>query len=172
MKRRAMATLGASILLGGCGEMGEAQIARLKAEALRNDPSGLWSIAVEGEVRPGRPVLICADRQVASGFFSIVPAAGGQECRRDPGQMKSTGVGMRYRCRLNKVDYAVSSVTSGDPVRDFVVSSSAYPILDPGPAYVRSLRFRRMGACPAGWKVGDATNQRGERVRAIEPDLS
>jgi hypothetical protein len=169
-------TLAAALLAGlaGCDETGTAQIQRLKADIRRGDPPALWSIEVAGQ-RPGdpplgRPVLICANRQIVSGFFSIVPAVGGEDCRRLARELTPTGNGFRYRCRLKGVDYAVSSVIAGDAHRDFTVASSAYPILEDGPEYSRSLRFRRQGGCPPGWRVGEATNQKGERTQAIDPD--
>jgi len=160
--------------LAGCGEAwsgqsGEQQIARLKAERARADPPALWSIQVIGEAHPGRPVLICANSRVASGFTSIQPASGGQDCK-PLDAMISAKYGLHYRCRLFGVVYAVSSVTTGDTRRDFQVSSSAYPILDEGPQYARTLRFKRIAsACPAGWSPGDATDQRGRRMQAFDP---
>jgi len=162
-------------LLAGCGdfwqgESGEQQIARLKAERARADPPALWSIEVVGEAHPGRPVTICANRRVVSGFTSIQPAGGGKDCKPIEA-MIPTAHGVRFRCKLGAVVYAVSSATTGDPVRDFQVSSSAYPILEDGPQYARTLRFRRLApACPAGWALGEATDQEGHRMRAYAPD--
>jgi len=166
-------------ILTACHETGTAQIQQLKAQMRQSDPPALWSIQVMGQgaagegygrAPVGRPVLICANRQIVSGFSSIVPAAGGDECRRLGRELTPTESGVHYRCKLNGVEFAVSSAITGDPSQDFTVASSAYPILDDGPQYARSLRFRRQGECPTGWRVGQATNQKGELTQAIDPD--
>jgi hypothetical protein len=161
--------------LAGCGDAwngqsGEQQIARLKAERARADPPAFWSIAVLGETHPGRPVLICANRRMVSGFTSIQPAGGGQDCT-PLDAMVPTENGAHYRCKLGAVVYAVSSASTGDLTRDFQVSSSAYTILDAGPQYARTLRFKRLAsACPAGWGLGQATDQAGRLTQAFDPE--
>ena len=107
-------------------------------------------------------MLICADREVRSGFTSVIPASGPVHCAREvattPQAPSST-----YRCLLSGTEYAVSSIVSGDRGRDFQTDSTIVRT-DGAPVYARTLRFRRLGDCPAGWNVGDTTNQAGEHL--------
>jgi hypothetical protein len=125
----------------------------------------MWSIEVVNETSGGRPVFICANRRIVSGFSSIVPGDGIVNCARDV-DITENRKRSQFRCELKGVTYAVSSAVVGDMTKDFSVSSSAHPLMDGGTDYARTLRFRRRGACPAGWKLGEATNQRGVRTLA------
>lgn len=138
---------------------------RIEAEHARADPPQLWSVAVEGQANNGRPIQVCTDGPLRDGFRTIVPAIGGRECLRPGDAPSTTGANSHYKCQLDGVDYGVSTSLLGDPKRDFTTVSSITP-LNGGAPSVRRLHYRAAGACPAGWKVGDATNQRGEKVSA------
>jgi hypothetical protein len=140
-------------------------VADLEAREAQNDPPTLWSIEVVNETSGGRPVFICANRRIVSGFSSIIPGDGIVNCARDV-DIKAARERSQFRCELKGVTYAVSSAVVGDPKQDFSVSSSAYPLTDGGTDYARTLRFRRRGACPKGWKIGEATTQNGARTMA------
>jgi hypothetical protein len=155
-------------LLGGCDDGAETRrILELKARQARLQPPALWSVEALDAGGGARPVLICANARIVSGFFSVVPAAGGETCALET-QMTPTPTGVHYRCRLGGVRYAVSSGVAGDQRRDFVVSSSIYPLSDGGFERVRILRFRRLGPCPTGWRPGEATDRTGARRLAFQ----
>lgn len=164
-----LAALLAGVALAACDD-GESQVeARLRAAQAAADPPQLWSVQVVGEARNGRPVLICADTRLRSGFTSVVPAQGGRSCARF-GQ--PTTPAAPYRCLLDGTIYGVASTTTGDPRRDFEVGSTIHPLIGEGVDYGRTLRFRLIAPrCPKGWDVGDADDQRGRRVHdAVEMD--
>jgi hypothetical protein len=169
--RLVLAVLGL-VGLCGCDDGSDLRrIARLKAQAARMDPPSLWSIEALDQVRPTPPILICANARIVSGFASVVPAAGGRPCVLET-SMIPTPTGVRYRCRLDGVRYAVSSGLKGDRAREFVISSSIYPLTDGGFERVRVLRFKRRGACPKGWRAGEATDRAGARRLAFTEDPS
>jgi hypothetical protein len=154
--------------LCGCDDGGETKrIERLKARQESLDHPALWSVEALDAGGGGRPVLICANARIVSGFSSVVPAAGGRTCALET-QMTPTPMGVHYRCRLGGVRYAVSSGVRGDQRRDFVVSSSIYPLSDGGFERVRILRFRRLGPCPTGWRTGEASDRTGARHLAFQ----
>jgi len=55
-----------------------------------------------------------------------------------------------------------SSATTGDPRRDFTVNThmSSRPAdstqVEPRGEFVQIRRYRLLGACPAGWTIGDS----------------
>lgn len=127
------------------------------------DPPQLWSVQVVGEAHNGWPVLICADSELRSGFTSVIPAHGALHCAREVATTPTRPTAS-YRCTLNGAEYAVSSRMSGDRARDFETDSTILRIEDGASVYARTLRFRQLGACPAGWNVGDTTNQKGQHL--------
>lgn len=154
-------------LLSACDDGSTSRMwGRLEAEAARKNPPQLWSAAVEGQADAGRPVLVCADAAIRDGFRSIVPTVSGQMCTHG-GEAIPTANGSRYTCRVNDATYAVSTGLVGDVKTDFTASSSVHPVAGGGADITRSLHFKRVGPCPAGWKVGDTTNQKGERVSGL-----
>ncbi len=158
-----------SLSLIACDDGGAEQaILQRKAELRRADPPALWSVDVVGEEAAGLPIQICANSRVVSGFSSILPTVAGKPCLSMEG-MIPTENGVRFRCRVDGVTYAISSATVGDPKQRFDVSSSAHAISEDRPAYARTLRFTRLAnACPTGWKVGEATDRQGVRRIAFD----
>lgn len=154
-------------LLTACDDGSAARMwERLETQAAKRDPPQLWSAAVEGQADTGRPVLVCADAAVRQGFRSIVPTVDGQMCTH-AGEAIPTANGSRYTCRVNDATYAVSTGLTGDVKTDFTASSSVHPMAGGGANITRTLHFKRIGLCPPGWKVGDTTNQKGERVSGV-----
>ena len=161
----ALALSAAALALGACddGQRAEQAAARWRAQQARVDPPQLWSAQTVGEAHGGRPVLICADSVLRAGFGSVIPSSGEVLCARDTAGAAASAPPAVYRCSLGGVKYAVATATTGDLARDFEARSSITR-RDGVTVYARTLRFRRVGACPAGWNVGDTTNQKGEHV--------
>ncbi|MGC1305251.1 MAG: hypothetical protein WA840_23015 [Caulobacteraceae bacterium] len=150
--------------LGGCDDGRSASAdAFWRARQAALDPPQLWSVAVVEAPHPGRPVLLCADTRLRSGFVRGDPAIGERSCARI-GEEKRTALGLGFDCQLDGTTYRVWSAAAGDLKRDFTTHVSIQPA-EGGTGYVHSLRFRHLGACPPGWNVGDSTNQHGEHVR-------
>jgi hypothetical protein len=161
------------VALTGCDDhWAEQRIRQIKAERRAADPASLWSMQVLSEGQPGKPLLICANSRIVSGFAQVTPASGGRPCEREPadGEILPTEHGSRYRCHLNGTVFAVSAGLVGDRTKDFVVSASVHPLTGEGADYARDMRFRRIGPCPAGWTLGEATDRNGKRAPALDPD--
>jgi hypothetical protein len=119
-------------------------------------PPQLWSIEAVETPRPGRPVQICADELIRSGFPVRALRLDGQPC-------VTSSLKLNYRCTVAGRAFGVSTLISGDPAERFVVRSSVTDLDRQTTVYSRALSFRCLGACPAGWGIGDATDQRGRR---------
>ena len=114
----------------------------------------------------GRAILICADRQLRSGFVRPLPAVGAQPCVRF-GQPAPAPHGQVFRCRIGERRFAVYTLIQGDLRRDFTSGFTIRPLDENAPDQSQTIRFRRIGSCPAGWHPGDATDQQGRRVRTL-----
>lgn len=152
--------------LAGCNDPNAKRMwSRIEAQHAAADPPQLWSVAVEGQADNGRPVEVCTDSQLRDGFRTVTPSIAGRDCLRPGDTPAATGANAHYKCQLDGVDYGVSTALIGDRKSDFTTVSSIQP-LNGGTASMRRLHYRALGACPAGWKVGDATNQKGAKVSA------
>ena len=81
---------------------------------------------------------------------------------RDSTSPKIANHGWALVCVARGQPYAVSAATIGDPAQDFRLNFGLTQItytpagLGTGRLAVRQSRhFRRIGACPSGWRIGD-----------------
>ncbi|WP_158914298.1 hypothetical protein [Caulobacter sp. S45] len=160
MKFAPLAPIVAILILGGCDQRGAQTDAFWRARQAAVDRPQFWSVQAVGQ--PGRPIRVCTDTQMRKGFGRPNPAIGDQLCGR-LGDAVRTKDGWAFRCTLGGETYAVNASNHGDPARAFEASFSISS-LDTGKGYRQTLRYARLGDCPAGWDIGQATNQRGERV--------
>lgn len=126
----------------------------------------LWSVRAAGQVGP--TVRICTSQALRTGFIRPAPSLGGQTCRR-LGAAVRTIHGWAFRCSLGGDTYAVSSAAVGDLARAFETQVSITPLQGRGRGFHQTLRYARLGACPAGWTVGQAADRRHERRDAVAP---
>lgn len=129
--------------------------ASLAARAASIDPPGLWR--VEARDAAGEPVAalhVCADREMVDGFRRANAEVNGRSCLTLDGAVDRPGL-YAARCALDGRRYAVSVIQRGDPARDFTVAFAVTP-LDGSDVRARQVRrFRRIGPCPTGWRIGD-----------------
>lgn len=137
--------------LAACGEpRAEARFAAAQAAA---DPPQLWlAEALEGGRVTGA-VTVCADQVMRQGFARANAEVGGQPCLPLKDGVQQAGL-YAVRCELGGRRFGLTVNQAGDPDRDFTVRF-ALKALDGTGAEARSFRrFRRLGACPAGWGIG------------------
>jgi len=140
------------------------------AQRTPGPPPELWSIKVWGEPNPGRVIEICVDDKLRSGFTSLAADFGGTPCLI--ASLQRHDWGQNYKCNVGYREFGVSTTVSGARDHDFIARSSVTDLDTAKTLYARALRFQRLGRCPKGWPVGDATNQQGRRVVAAYMDGS
>ena len=160
--------LGAAARLGlvgltGC-DVGRANSteSRILTRQATIDPPQLWRVEVLGDAGAVRAaVYVCADAAVRETFTRTRAEVNGAPCR-DATSPKIADHGWALVCVAEGRPYAVSASTIGDTAQDFRLNFGLTQIddtpagLGPGHLAVRqSRRFRRIGACPAGWRIGD-----------------
>jgi hypothetical protein len=131
------------------------------------DPPELWSIEVV-PAQPGWPaVRLCADAFMRAGFVRPEGMAGNQPCQQIGEALNEPGR-LSFRCTLNGHVLGTSARVKGDLASDF---TAVYAVTDlsgflagrPLSNVEQTRRYRKLGACPAGWAVGDSTDRRGRR---------
>lgn len=147
------------LALAACTQQ-EAQ-ARLEAQAAAVDPPTLWRVqalasdgAVTGEI------LVCADASMRTGFDRANAEVDGVPCVSPRAGVERPGV-YANRCLLNGRPFGLTLNRSGDPARDFTVAFALRPLDGSDAASRQVRRFRRVGGCPAGWRVGDQAHPGG-----------
>jgi hypothetical protein len=126
------------------------------------DPPSLWQAqAIDGEFASA-PVTVCADGNLHAGFLRPMPTSGTGQCvpiDDRPVQISP----YRIRCRLNGHRLQVTTRVQGDPQRDFTVAFEMRGLDAPIPVQTQVRRYRRLGACPPDWSIGDHTDRNGRR---------
>jgi hypothetical protein len=134
------------------------------------DPPQLWLAQVIGDGGTVKgQVFVCADAPMRQAFSLARAEVNGHPCI-DATSPKVKTNGWSLRCTVGKKAFGVSSVTVGDLQKDFLVNFSltelSYftvkdhsffgPTNDPPGQSVRQVRrFRHVGVCPSGWRIGD-----------------
>ncbi|WP_372782498.1 hypothetical protein [Phenylobacterium sp.] len=126
------------------------------------DPPQLWRLEVMGGAGAVRSaVYVCADTPLREAFARTRAEVNGKPCQDTTSPLVKPN-GWVLRCVVDGRPFAVSSTTTGDLERDFRLNFGLtqlyyYPTPnDPAPTTVRQSRhFLYMGACPAGWRIGD-----------------
>jgi hypothetical protein len=129
--------------------------ARLRARQEALDPPRLWRMdALGADGRTAGVRFVCADTPLKETFTRLSGEVEGVPCRVISGPVVKPGL-FAFRCGQGGRTYAMASQTAGDLDRDFRLTLSVTP-LGGGLGPARTVRrFRRLGACPAGWRVGD-----------------
>ena len=148
------------LALGACGQP-MAQV-RLVAEQARADPPELWRVeALNAAGQPIGATLVCADRNMRAGFGRANAEVNGRTCAPMKGAVERPGL-YAVRCELDGRRFGLTLSRSGDEARDFKVAF-ALTALDGTDVVARQVRrFQRVGACPAGWGIGDQGKPGGQ----------
>lgn len=160
MQRRAILTLAVACALAAtasaCDRGKPVSVPPGAAEAPPPaEATSLWRIEVLDGGKAASAVDICADRNVQAAFVRPAPELQGKPCVRvaDPVETDTT---YSVRCRVDDALYRVGSSTTGDTAREFTVEMAVTRQDMKGPMFEQVRRYRRLGDCPAGWKIGDS----------------
>lgn len=115
----------------------------------------LWSIEVMSGEKAASRVDICADAAVRKSFVRPAPEVNGLPCLATKAPLENAA-SFSARCRADGQLYAVNSGTTGDLTRDFTVDMNVTREGAKQPTYAQVRRYRLVGACPAGWHIGDS----------------
>jgi hypothetical protein len=151
---KALATLSAALLLAAC-QRGPSIEAQLMARQQAVDPPSLW--VMEDTQAPGAlhgSAWVCADTPMRQTFAKTNAEVAGAPCNDTVPPVVRPGFSA-HRCESGWQRYAITSQTQGDLTRDFRLTVMVTPLsAGLGPAQI-TRHYRRLGACPAGWRVGD-----------------
>lgn len=137
---------------------------RLAARQALVDPPRLWLAEVMGpNGAPTRTVQVCADQSLRDGFARAQPEVNHQPCRATSEIVSKPGL-YALRCEAVGQSFGVTVTSRGDMRRDFTVRYALTPLDSGRAAYVNTLRYRLLGPCPAGWRIGDQAPPRRPRV--------
>jgi hypothetical protein len=129
--------------------------ARLKAQADAIDPPALWRVeVVDAGGAPAAALLVCANGDLVDGFRRANAEVSGELCLTLDGAVDRPGL-YASRCVLNGRRFSVSVAQSGDPERDFTAAFAMTALDGSGLGARQVRRFRRIGPCPEGWRIGD-----------------
>lgn len=152
----------AALLFGLTACQGGDRSAELVARQAALDPPQLWLVQALGKGGAvTRSIYICADSNIRDGFTRARAEVNGKPCR-DTTSPRVRPNGWVLRCAADGRPFGVSAVTVGDLQQDFTLDFALTQLVyfprkdDPPPQSVRQVRrFRRVGACPVGWRIGD-----------------
>ena len=146
----------AAASLAACQRSQTPPAAQSKAPAVAAaEAPSLWRIEVLSDGKAVSQLDICADRAVRSSFARPAPEVNGKSCVRVGDAVETDGT-YSVRCRIDDALYRVGSTTEGDPTKDFKVEMAVARQDKKGPTFEQVRHYTRMGACPAGWAIGDS----------------
>jgi len=122
----------------------------------------LWQVdALDDGGRPQSTVLACVDDALREQFLATRAKVNGRPCMdiTPPGQKSH---GWVLRCQTQGRWFTLSSTSTGDETHDFRLEVDMTPVFPDLGTVRQTRRFRRLGPCPAGWRIGDQAKP-GER---------
>lgn len=154
-----LALCGLLVGVAGCNQPSQPadKGAQAAAAGPAAEPPALWRIEVLNGADVVSAVEICADRAVQQSFMRPEPAVGDKPCLRVHRDEPVAKDGIySVRCRIDDQVYRVGAVSTGDLARDFTVDMAVSAQGKTGPTFEQLRRYRKIGACPAGWVAGDS----------------
>ncbi|WP_411288625.1 hypothetical protein [Phenylobacterium sp.] len=152
---RAVAAGLALTVLAGCADTSARTEARYLARQAAVDPPALWlaqSIDPQGRVEVA--VLVCADTTLRQGFTRATVQAGEAFCAPHRDAVIRPDL-YAVRCDLGGRGYGLTVSLRGDPEQAFETRFALQPLAAAGGGASQTVRYRRIGSCPAGWGIGD-----------------
>jgi len=161
--RAPLAGIAALLLLSltAC-EAGQTAQAQAAAPQTPGGPSQLWQVDVLGAGgKPETTQLACVDDALREQFMLTRAKVNGRACY-DITPTTERSRGWSLRCQTQGRWVTISSSATGDETHDFRLDVAMTPVFPDLGTMHQVRRFRRLGACPAGWRIGDQAKP-GER---------
>ena len=132
-------------------------------------PSQLWQVDVIGaNGKPETTMLACVDDALREQFLLTRAKVNGRKCMDiTPPNQKSRG--WTLRCQTEGRWFNLSSSATGDETHDFRLDVAMTPVFPELGTARQVRRFRRLGACPPGWRIGDQAKPGERPVRHAPP---
>ena len=149
------------VTLAACGA--PAAQSKLSATQAAVDPPELWRVeTLDDAGRATAATLVCTDQSMRDGFARADAEIWGQPCLPHRDAVDRPHL-YAVRCEIDGRRFGLTLNRSGDLRADFT-AAFALTALDGSRATARQVRrFRREGACPAGWIIGDQAKPDGRR---------
>lgn len=149
------------LTLAACGA--PAAQSRLTANQAAQDPPQLWRVeSLDNAGRVTGATLVCTDQSMRDGFGRADAEVWGRPCLPHRDAVDRPDL-YAVRCEIDGRRFGLTLNRSGDLRADFT-AAFALTALDGSRATARQVRrFRREGACPAGWIIGDQARPDGRR---------
>ncbi|HEX3699139.1 MAG TPA: hypothetical protein VHV27_00540 [Phenylobacterium sp.] len=154
-RRLAPALLAAAwtLNLAACDQAGTERA--FLARQAQVDPPKLWlaqTLGPKGEV--ARSQTVCLDRALHDSLIRADAQVSGEPCRPLGAPVSRPGF-YGLRCEAASRRFAITAASRGDLARDFTVFYAAAWLDSPGSSAMRTTRYRLVGRCPPGWRIGD-----------------
>jgi hypothetical protein len=131
---------------------------RLLARQQTLDPPALWLLEdFDAAGRRQSAAFACADGPMRQTFARIHAEVAGTPCRDISLPVVRPGL-TTERCEVDGHIYVFTTQAAGDQAQDFRLTVTVTPIGGESGLGRETRHYRRMGACPAGWRVGDEAN--------------
>lgn len=149
----------ALLLLAACG----APVAQSNLTATQTalDPPELWRVeTLDDSGRVTGATLVCADQTMRNGFGRADAEVEGRPCLPHRDAVDRPNL-YAVRCEIDGRRFGLTLNRSGDLRADFKAVFALTALDGSGAAARQVRRFRREGACPAGWIIGDQAKPDG-----------
>lgn len=158
------------VLLAACGDGPRRAQERARERQAAIDPPELWTVEVVPAAAGVRPIRICTDTRVREGLARPGLTLADGVCQ-PTGEAVKTADGEIQRCTLNGETWVATFTVAGDRASDFTSTLSAVSVTDDSARFGQVRHFRKLGPCPDGWAIGEATDQSGQRRRPAVANL-
>lgn len=159
MSRLALGVLALFALIGvmlqAGGDMLRVDRPGVVARRAAAHPPELWlAEALDEDGSRRGAVRVCADDAMRSSFLTPWPTLNGEPCRPLGRAVVEPNL-YAARCVAFDRRHGVNVTRTGDPARDVTVRFALRPLDGSDPGVRRTVRYRRIGPCPPGWRIGD-----------------
>lgn len=141
-------------LVGACSDPAVVE-QRYQARQAALDPPQLWlAEAFDADGAVAAQVFVCTDLGLREGFARADVVADAGPCLVQ-GQAVEGPNSYAARCNIGYGRFGLNVHSRGDPKTDVRVRVSLQPTDRAADPISQTRRYRRIGACPVGWGVGD-----------------